>query len=154
MAMIIEDEIRAEVSISSEETEGRNFCIRQVYLLERDHRTNYIRFMTHMPSDLKAHLSEEEFGAIVGEINELCQEACKQCKWENFIDVLTLFLFYQFYRNHFYRTVEKLKIKVKELNKKFIPRGIWIKCPSSCAFMHLEFDVGSLLTDNAPGLQN
>jgi len=98
-----------------------NFSIRKAYLLERDHRTNYIRFIDYMSKDLKSLISEEEFASIVNGINELCAEACKPCKWENLIDVLTLFLFYYFFRNHFYRTVERLKQEVRKMNETFMP---------------------------------
>ena len=146
--MISTDQQESDCSLILEGIDQPDFAVRRVYLLERDHRTNSIRFMTHMPTDLKSFLSEEEFGLVVGEINELCQEACKPCKWENFIDVVTLFLFYYFYRNHFYRTVERLKVKVRELNEKYLCRGILIRCPSACAFMHLEIDVGSVQSES------
>ncbi len=98
-----------------------NFSTRKAYLLERDHRTNYIGFIDYMSKDLKSLISEEEFASIVNGINELCAEACKPCKWENLIDVLTLFLFYYFFRNHFYRTVERLKQEVRKMNETFMP---------------------------------
>lgn len=124
--------------------ENPNFILRQAYFLERDHRTNVIRFMEYMPTKLKDFLSHEEFTEIVSSLNKLCAEACKMCYWENFFDVISLFLFYYWYRNHFYRTVERMKEKVKKLNEKYLARGILIRCPSECAFAHLEIDVGSV----------
>lgn len=108
-----------------------------VFLLERDFRTNLVRFMEHKPIGLE--MEDSEFQKIVETVNSICATATNPSLIEGLLDFFSFYTFSLLFKGRSAKQCEELEGFLADVNRQnekyfFLP-------PNRTAFLFFRIEI-------------